>query len=768
MLDHKNATPDPVAWIVPAEREDELLLLERSTLSPASYLGERVSGNLQRLKDVDMEPRLAGFRSKPGDQPWVGEHIGKWIHAATLVWHTTGDEDLKQKLDVTVDALIATQEADGYLGTYEPGKRFGLFPGADWDVWTHKYCLIGLLTYYRYTGREDVLSASRRTADLLVRTFGTGSGQRSILDAGTHMGMAATSVLEPIVQLYRHTGAIEYLQFAEYLVEAWDQPSGPRILPTLLSSGKVSDVGNGKAYEMLSNLVGLVELARISGDERHLRAAQRAWRDIVDHHLYVTGTASFGEHFHGPDQLPDSAMVAMGETCVTVTWVQLSLHLLVLTGQACYADEIERTLFNHLAAAQLPDGSGWCYYTPLDGRREYGRGISCCISSGPRGIAFAPHSVFATTAAKDQLVVPIYQEATVRADLGGVAVDVRMTTPVPYRGGAALSFKLEGEARFGIRLRRPAWAHHVDVRGAEVTSDADGWIVLAPRSYRSGDVVPVEFELGNHQIVGRGWNAGRSAFAWGPLVLGYRTEGEFPSRFDSVDPDADEPDLSLPHRSHVWSVANRLAPEGRVAATIAPFSEIGADGGPYRVWVPRSAPDIPLSVFHTGTESVSSGSLRRGSANDYDRYTHVFTDDPDDHRESWTAIKKYEPRELPRVVQAWVAIEVDEPLEFSRVVFAHGDSYMHGGWFDTSAGKPEVQVRHAPGEPWQTIARLDDYPETDAEHDGGIVAGQRFMVSLPTPVRASGLRVLGRGTGGVFAASGWHYATCAELTAFHA
>ena len=38
--------------------------------------------------------------------------------------------------------------------------------------------------------------------DLLIATF---PGKKSILAAGTHVGMAATSVLEPIVLLYRLT-----------------------------------------------------------------------------------------------------------------------------------------------------------------------------------------------------------------------------------------------------------------------------------------------------------------------------------------------------------------------------------------------------------------------------------------------------------------------------------------------------------------------------------------------------------------------------------
>ncbi len=121
------------------------------------------------------------------------------MHAATLAWAYTGDDSLRKKLDYAAEELTKAQEADGYLGTYTPDKRFGLYPEADWDVWSHKYCLMGLLTYHRFTGNAAALDACRKVGDLLIRTFGPGPGQKSIIDAGTHVGMAATSVLEPLV-----------------------------------------------------------------------------------------------------------------------------------------------------------------------------------------------------------------------------------------------------------------------------------------------------------------------------------------------------------------------------------------------------------------------------------------------------------------------------------------------------------------------------------------------------------------------------------------
>ena len=61
---------------------------------------------------------------------------------------------------------------------------------------------------------------------------------------------------------------------------------------TLLAEKAVNKIANGKAYELLSNLVGLCELARATGDRSLLEPVLIAWADIVANRLYVTGSAS--------------------------------------------------------------------------------------------------------------------------------------------------------------------------------------------------------------------------------------------------------------------------------------------------------------------------------------------------------------------------------------------------------------------------------------------------------------------------------------------
>ena len=78
------------------------------------WLGARIAANeTNRLVRVDTSRLLEGYRKRPGRQTWDGEHVGKWLHAATLAWVNTGDAALRAKLDETAAALCECQLEDG-------------------------------------------------------------------------------------------------------------------------------------------------------------------------------------------------------------------------------------------------------------------------------------------------------------------------------------------------------------------------------------------------------------------------------------------------------------------------------------------------------------------------------------------------------------------------------------------------------------------------------------------------------------------------------
>src|ERR1043166_2613114 len=95
------------------------------------WVGSRIEANeSNRLVKLDPARLLEGYRKRPGRQAWDGEHVGKWLHAATLAWVYSGDPALREKLDYVATELTKCQLADGYLGTYLDKDRW-----TEWDVW---------------------------------------------------------------------------------------------------------------------------------------------------------------------------------------------------------------------------------------------------------------------------------------------------------------------------------------------------------------------------------------------------------------------------------------------------------------------------------------------------------------------------------------------------------------------------------------------------------------------------------------------------------
>ncbi len=597
------------------------------------WIGSRIDANeANRLVKLDPARLLEGFRKRPGRQAWDGEHVGKWLHAATLAWANTGDPALREKLDYVSSELIKCQLEDGYLGTYLDKDRW-----TEWDVWAHKYNLIGLITYMRYTGNMTPLPACRRMGDLLCNTFGDKSGKRDILKAGYHVGMAPTSVLEPMVLLYRLTGERRYLDFCEYILRAWEQPNGPKIISTLLAEKRVDKVGNGKAYEMLSCLNGALEYYRTIGDPQILQACLNAWQDIVNNRLYITGAASYGELFHDNYDLPNVSNV--GETCVTVTWLQFNAQLLRLSGEARFAEQLEHVILNQLFGAQRCDGSAWGYYVQMEGKKPYSSSLDghCCLSSGPRGVALIPTFAWSTDA--EGLVVNLYNAGDARLTLRDrTPVSLKVDTLYPGNDHIRISVEPQVKTSFALKLRIPAWCQNstIAVNGKKLQTQCatDGYMHIQ-RAWKKGDRIDLAFKLEPRVIVGDHKNDGKIAVLYGPLVLAadqalLGAAGQNGPALPLSAVAAAGPDLATlkvtpeaaPAEVKSWPGAqvfrvNALSrkPVGSLQAGAAvsirliPFSDAGGTGTDYKVWLPLPNAKSAVNMLLEGKETRS----RRGN-----------------------------------------------------------------------------------------------------------------------------------------------------------
>lgn len=152
-----------------------------------------------------------------------------------------------------------------------------------------------------------------------------------------------------------------------------------------------------------------------------------------------------------------------------------------------------------------------------------------------------------------------------------------------------------------------------------------------------------------------------------------------------------------------------------------------------RSWEPGPAADVKftpeemakIKITVKTAESRSREGNREGSITDGDFNSFVVTFNGKPAKEDW------------------YVIPLSTPIKVRRIVFAHGQNFHDGGWFDASAGKPRVQVQRSKGSAWETVGELSDYPVTTATDNKKLKLGQKFTLRLPEPVKAVAVRVVG-------------------------
>jgi uncharacterized protein len=505
--------------------EDYLKTADQAIIG--GYIGERLDASYQnRILAQDIDRLIAPFRNRTETWCWQSEFWGKWITSAILAYRYQPKPQLKDVLDKAVAGLMATQTPDGYIGNYSSDRQL-----EGWDIWGRKYCLLGLIAYYDITNDKNVLQSASRLADHLIKELS--DKEALIVKKGNHKGMAASSVLEPVCQLYVRTGEKRYLDFAEEIVRQWETADGPQLITksNIDVAKRFPQPENWygpeqgqKAYEMMSCYEGLLELYRLTGRQEYRMAVEKTWQNILDTEINIAGSGASAECWFGGKEHQVSPVYHYQETCVTVTWIKMSQQLLRLTGKAKYADAIEQAYYNALLGAMNIDGSDWAKYTPLSGERKHGSeqcgmGLNCCNASGPRGLFTFPLTV--VMSATDGIQVNFFTDGKSLINTpANQNAEIIQSTNYPIDGKIVLKVEIPRAEEMSIRIRIPAWSTQtvLTVNGKPVDGLIAGEIAVIKRSWQSGDEIELELDM-QGRIIKQGKHPEHLALMRGPIVL---------------------------------------------------------------------------------------------------------------------------------------------------------------------------------------------------------------------------------------------------------
>jgi DUF1680 family protein len=486
----------------------ERLRLNRERTIPHGFEQLRLAGTLDNLRlAAGADGRYEAARDGAGFTfPFLDSDVYKWLEAVAWELGRGPDSVLAAAADEAISLVVAAQRPDGYLNSYVQVVGGGV-PHRDL-AWGHEFYCVGHLiqaavAWHRALSDDRLLAVAVRAADRIDQEFGVDG--RPGVDGHPGIEMA-------LVELTRVTGDRRYLTLAARMIDLRGRG--------LLGAGRFGSAYwqdhapvreaaavAGHAVRQLYLDCGAVDVAVELGDDGLLGAVQRRWQDLIRTRTYLTGgmgSRHRDEAFGDPFELPPDR--AYAETCAAIASVMLGWRLLLATGEASYADAIERAMYNGVLPGLSLAGTGFFYTNPLQrrthraaeppghGQRAPWYPCACC----PPNLMRLLSSWQQYQATTDHTGVQLHQYATadIGAEVGGAPVRLAVRTSYPWHGQIAVRVVETPDRPWTLSLRVPQWCRSATLTGPDgEVPVAAGGPARQLRRWRAGDSVVLTLDL---------------------------------------------------------------------------------------------------------------------------------------------------------------------------------------------------------------------------------------------------------------------------------
>ena len=413
-----------------------------------------------------------------------GHFLGHWLSAASEIVVLENDAELKVKIDHIVSELHRLQklneEGGGTHGWVAPipEKYFDILM-TDRYIWSPQYTmhklLMGLthvLVRLKHQEAGEVLSgladwylqwtekAQKRAAE---------TGGSNAVYAGEQAGM-----LETWADLYAATKDERYRTLCERyadnsLFEILDQNGDP-----------LTDNHTNASIPLAH---GAARMYEVTGEKKWKKRTETFWKKAVtERGMYATTGNNSGEFWIPPMKEGQFLSPTDQEFCTVYNMVRLAAYLYDWTGEAAYADYIERAIYNGFLAQQSRANGMPTYFLPmLPGSRKKWASKThdfwCCLGTMVQAQTLYPSLIYRADEERREILVGQYIPSEAGIRLEGTTVRLTQKSGMKNysnqaffdeRGGGALSrwvIDLEAEAQgdpdWTLKLRVPSWCDGV-------------------------------------------------------------------------------------------------------------------------------------------------------------------------------------------------------------------------------------------------------------------------------------------------------------------
>lgn len=450
----------------------------------------------------------------------------KTLEAVAALYAQTRDPGLEQWMNGAIEVIGKAQKPDGYIYTKSiieqrtSGKTAMFDDKLSFEAYNFGHLMTAACIHYRATGKRSLLDIAIKATDFLIGFYerATPEQARNAICPSHYMG---------IVEMYRTTGNPNYLKLVNKLIDIRGTTEGTDDNSDRVPFRQMQKVA-GHAVRANYLFAGVADVYAETGDATLKSTLDKMWDNVVNHKMYITGgcgalydgvspdgtaykpdTVQKTHQAYGKDfQLPNTS--AHNETCANIGNVLWNWRMLLVTGDAKYADVLEQSLYNSVMSGISLSGTDFFYTNPLSsfsnypyqlrwygGRVPYISKSNCCPPNTVRTIAEVSNYQYSVAA--NALYVHLYSGNTLKTFLpSGEELRLKQESAYPWEGQTLITIEKAPQKAMAVYLRIPGWCNKasVMVNGKPVSIAVKaGTYAKIEQAWKAGDKISLNLDI---------------------------------------------------------------------------------------------------------------------------------------------------------------------------------------------------------------------------------------------------------------------------------